>query len=160
MSTDNSATRSSAGRIVTAIVLGGLIAGSLDLAFAYAYYGVSFQRILQSVAAGALGRDAAVGGGWNSALIGAACHYFISICAAAAFVIGSRIVPALVRYPLIGGVLFGIAMYFFMNAIVVPMSNAGRPFSWAFVTAYVPLLAHMFLFGLPIALITRQFAPR
>jgi hypothetical protein len=157
MNTIRATAPSAAGGIILAIALSGLVAGTLDLIFAFLYYPVSVQRVLQSVAAGAIGREAAIGGGWETAALGAACHYFISLCAAAAYVIASRALPMLVRQPLIWGPAFGIAMYFFMNAILVPMSAAGRPLNWAFVTDWVPLLAHMFLFGLPIAWIARYF---
>jgi hypothetical protein len=147
--------RPSGGRILLAIVLAGIAGATGDIIFAFLYYPVGVQRVLQSVAAGLLGRHAAVGGGWETAAIGAACHYGISIGAAGVFVLASRAWPALVRQPWIWGPIFGIGMYFVMNAVVVPLSAAGRPLNWNFVTQWVPLLAHMFLFGLPVALVTR-----
>ena len=152
--------RPTGGRILLAILLAGIAGATGDIIFAFIYYPVGVKRVLQSVAAGLLGRDAAIGGGWEEAAIGAACHYLISIGAAAVFVLASRVLPMLVRQPWIWGPVFGIGMYFVMNALVVPLSAAGRPLNWKFVTEWVPLAAHMFLFGLPIALITRHYASR
>lgn len=153
-------THSTTRGILIAILIGGLAAGTGDIVFAFIFYPVGVQGVLQTVAAGLLGPDAARAGGWETAAIGAACHYFISLCAAAAYVLVSRVLPMLARQPLIWGPLFGIAMYFFMNAILVPLSAAGRPLNWNFVTQWIPLLAHMVLFGLPIGVMTRLFARR
>ena len=48
------------------------------------------------------------------------------------------------------GLAFGVAVYFFMGFVVVPLSKA-RPggFAWA------PMIGHALLVGLPIALIAR-----
>src|SRR5690606_20702806 len=71
-----------AGRLsaVAWMSLGGLAIGTLDLAFAWAYWqshGVTCARILQSVAAGVLG-EASFAGGMTSATLGACLHYFIA----------------------------------------------------------------------------------
>jgi hypothetical protein len=145
-------------RIALSILLAGIAGATGDIVFAFVYYPVSPERVLQSVAAGLLGRDVAFGGGIGTAAIGAACHYLISIGAAAVFVLASRAWPMLVRQPWLWGPIFGIGMYVVMNAVVVPLSAAGRPLDWAFLTQWKPLLAHMFLFGLPAALVARWLA--
>ena len=61
------------------IVYGGLAIGILDFLdasiFFTLYTGASLARIWQGVAAGLLGRDAAVAGGWNTAGLGIALHF-------------------------------------------------------------------------------------
>ena len=59
-------------RILWGILLGGLIAGALDIVYAFVVYGplsygVSPRAVLQSVAAGWIGRDASRAGGWSTA---------------------------------------------------------------------------------------------
>src|SRR5690606_21249190 len=72
-----------------AIAFGGLVAGSLDILYAMAFWwlkaGVSPLRILQSVAAGALG-PASFDGGAASATLGLVLHFAIATAMAAAYV--------------------------------------------------------------------------
>jgi hypothetical protein len=65
-----------------------------------------------------------------------------------------------VRRPVPSGLLYGIAVYVFMNHLVVPLSAvAKRPFSPEL--AAVILVVHMMCVGLPIALtIALHTAPR
>ena len=69
-----------------AILLGGLVAGILDITFAFIFYyalrGSTPIRILQSVASGALGAKAFAGGAETAAL-GAFFHFLIATTAAA-----------------------------------------------------------------------------
>jgi hypothetical protein len=119
------------------ILLAGAAIGSLDLAFAFAFwglgYGVAPTRILHSIAAGVQGADAFQGGA-ASATLGMACHYFIATCMVAAYVLASRRMPMLLQRPLACGLAYGLALYAFMSWIVVPLSNApegGRmPLAW------------------------------
>ena len=69
------------------MLLGGLCAGTLDILFATGFWalrGVAPQRILQSVAAGVLGK-ASFGGGAASAALGLGLHYLIAIAMASAY---------------------------------------------------------------------------
>jgi hypothetical protein len=144
------------------VLIGGLLAGTLDIAFAFAYcgyLGVSPARILRSVASGLVG-EAARTGGVPLAAFGLSLHLFISVAAAAVFYLASRRVSWLVRHPYVSGVAFGICVYFVMGYVVVPLS--AFPYKQASAGAAavsVPvLLAHMFLFGLPIALCVRRWS--
>jgi hypothetical protein len=56
----------------------------------------------------------------------------------------------------IAGLLYGIAMYVVMNFIVLPLSAYPGKFSFNPEVVVANLLAQMFLFGLPIALVTRR----
>ncbi|HWP42307.1 MAG TPA: hypothetical protein VNO14_03660 [Blastocatellia bacterium] len=57
----------------------------------------------------------------------------------------------------VGGPLYGISVYFFMNSIVLPLSAVRQaPFSFSsFVTG---LVIHMLFVGLPISLVVGRFA--
>ena len=66
------------------VLAGGLVAGALDLTFAFLFYwpqGATPLRILQGIASGVLGRDS-FEMGLASAALGAFFHFFISVCAA------------------------------------------------------------------------------
>lgn len=140
-----------------AILLGGVIGATLDIAYAFSFFGlqgVSPVRILQSIASGVLGAASFTGGNATAAL-GLLLHYLIAIAAAAVFYTASGWFTWLVRHPILAGIVFGIGVYAFMNLVVLPLSAVPRrpPFMpLAFAT---DLLSHMFLFGVPIALCAR-----
>ena len=84
-------------KAVIAILLGGLIAGALDITYACVHYGLVYEvpptRIFQSVAAGVFGRDEARAGGLTTAGIGLALHFLLTTIMAAFFVAWTRMVP-------------------------------------------------------------------
>ncbi len=143
-----------------AVLLGGLVAGTLDLAYASTFWGLQIgftpKQIMQSVAAGWLGRDAAYAGGWPSALLGLASHYGIAIAMAATFYLACLRWPALARRPLRNGALYGAVLYAVMTYVVVPLSNAGGgelpPWRWENLSH---IAGHMLLVGVPCALAAR-----
>jgi hypothetical protein len=142
-----------------AILTGGLLAGVLDISqafLAWGFMGISPYRILQNVAAGALGK-ASFQMGLRSAALGLLFHFFIAFTAATVFWLASRALPALVDRPVVYGLLYGELVYVFMNFVVVPLS-ALRHFP-VFSTAHIVTgpIGHPFLVGLPIALTARAF---
>lgn len=143
-----------------AILTGGLIAGALDITYACTHYALVFgtppMRILQSVAAGALGREAAVGGGWGTAAVGLALHFVITLIMALVFVTIAQRVRVLLRLWPITALVYGLLLYVVMNYVVVPNSAAnGSPpegqFFWG------ALFAHIALVATPIVLAARAY---
>lgn len=147
----------SRARALYTILLAGLVAGALDLADACLWWGykagVTAMRICQGVASGVLGA-ASFEGGATTAALGVALHFFISLCAAAFFYAMSRRIPLLLRHAVLSGILYGLAFYFLMTFVIVPLSAAPR-------SPHLEgngFFTHMFFFGLPIALICRRAA--
>jgi len=146
-----------------AIFFGGLIAGVLDICsayFAWVWYGVTWQRIFQSVAGGIYG-PAAREGGWKTAAVGAFCHFFIAFSAATVFYLASRKLRFMTAHAILSGLAYGICVWAFMNYVVLPLSAIGHsnpPTRWQ--TLVTGPLGHPFLVGLPIALATKRFAPK
>ena len=145
------------------IVLGGLIVGALDIGYAIAHYYVVYQvppvRILQSVAAGAIGKEAATAGGWATGGLGLALHFLLTTLMAAFFVAWTRMVPDLNKWPLLSGATFGLAIFAIMQVVVLPLSatgGAGGGPEGQFLVG--GLLIHAFGVGVPIALIAKRFA--
>lgn len=145
--------------MLRAIFLGGLVVGTLDLLDAFIFFGLrSGARpigILHSIAAGAIGRDAARTGGMQTAALGFVLHFVVAIAITTVYVIASRFIPTLRRRWIIGGVVFGVLAYFVMTLVVVPLSNAG-PGRITFALPVAPvlingLLIHAFGVGLPAA---------
>ena len=146
---------------VRVILFGGLIAGTLDLSAAFISSwlraGVGPVRVMQSIASGLLGA-AAFTGGAGSAALGVVLHFLIATVATAVFYFASRTLRFLVKQPVTAGLLYGVAVYVFMNFVVIPLSAVPRrggtpPLSGRI----IGLLIIMFCVGLPIALIVRRF---
>jgi hypothetical protein len=139
------------------IVGGGLIAGTLDIAFACIYWAIKAsvpaQRIFQSVAAGLLGK-ASFQGGAATAALGLALHYFIATSMSLAFYVVAVRRPALVRRPVLYGVPYGLLLYVIMNYIVVPLS-AARPGPKDPLWIALGIAVHALLIGVPITLCAR-----
>lgn len=142
------------------ILWGGLIAGTLDIcaAFLTAWFrgGVTPVRLLQYVASGLIGADA-FQGGIKTALLGLALHFLIATAATAVFYFASRKLLFLVERPIQFGLIYGIAVYLFMNFVVVPLSLV-RQGTTTVLGVTIGLLTIMFCVGLPIALIVRRFS--
>ena len=56
-------------------------------------------------------------------MLGVVLHFTVAICIATMFYLLSLRIPALVTHPVIGGLGFGVAAYFVMGHIVVPLSR-------------------------------------
>jgi hypothetical protein len=117
-----------------AILWAGFTCGTLDISAAlvvYRYFGRPPMRLLQGIAAGVLG-SRSFQGGLPTALLGLFCHFFIAFSAATVYLTASRWIPFLLAHAVISGVFYGVAVYFFMNRVVVPLSGAIKyPFEMA-----------------------------
>jgi hypothetical protein len=142
------------------IFWGGLIAGTLDIstAFLTAWLrrGISPTTVLRFVASGLLG-PAALTGGAKAAAIGLVLHFLIATGATVVFYLASRKFLFLLERPVHFGLLYGVAVYLFMNFVVLPLSLVPRgPMT---VSGFIiGLLTIMFCVGLPIALIVRRYS--
>lgn len=145
-----------------AILWGGLVAGTLDITYAFVFFGlrnkITPARVLQSVASGLLGADAFKGGLGADAL-GLFCHFLIAVSAAAIYYAASRKLTFLVSHAAVCGVIYGVVIYAVMNYVVVPLSAAPQRNAPAAIVVVTGLLVHMFFIGLPIALATRRYSP-
>src|SRR5262245_28364468 len=146
-------------RPAAAIVMGGLLAGALDIVAAFAVYsprGASPVQILQSIASGLMG-VAAFQGGMTTAVWGGFLHCLIALVAAAVYYLASRRLSVLVLRPVLSGVLYGVAVYVFMNFVVIPLSAVPqRPFALGI--AAIIVVVHMVCVGLPIALAVHRYS--
>jgi len=141
------------------ILLAGFVAGCCDITAALVVYGtivpLAPTRLLQGIAAGLLGRQAAYAGGIKTAALGLVCHFVIALGAAAVYFALTRALLFLNRNLILSAALWGTVVYFFMQYVVLPLSRIGMPrFSLKFTT--IGLVIHFFCIGLPIAAITRR----
>lgn len=144
--------------VVGWVLLGGACAATLDILYATGFWalrGVPPQRILQSVAAGLLGKASFSGGG-ATALLGLGLHYLIAMAMAVVYALAARRIPSLLQHPWRNGALYGLLLYALMSFVVVPLSAAPRssaplPLWMAFSVA-----AHVMLVGWPCAWFARR----
>lgn len=132
--------------------IAGFLAATLDLSFAFTFYGLhgaTPSGILTYIASALIG-PAAKTLGVASVVLGGFLHYFIALCAAFVYLFASRYFRPLIRHPLPYGALFGVAMYLFMNFVVIPLSQLH--FHLPPLPAVIgELFSHIFLFGMVIA---------
>ena len=103
------------------------------------------------------GAGKAFSSGLATAVLGVLCHFLIAFGAAAVYLVASRTLGFLIEHAVVSGVLYGVAVYFFMNRIVLPLSAAPkRPFS--FQMMIIGVVIHIFCVGLPISLSVRRFS--
>ena len=152
-----------ASSAVRTVLATGLLVGALDITYAWLFWfakaGVGPQRIFQSVAAGLLGREAAVAGGGSTAALGLAVHFVNAITIVAIYCLAARRLPMLWRRPWACGLAYGLGVYLVMNFVVVPLSRAAagsRDPLWIALSIAV----HLVFVGLPCAFAARRlFAP-
>jgi predicted branched-subunit amino acid permease len=157
----NALSRSPASRTVSAILLAGVIAATCDMIFACTFNGlrsgVSPERVMQFIASGWVGYDAARAGGLATAALGFVSHYGILIVAAALYFVPLSRSQWMRSNAVLCGALYGVCIYAFMHLVVLPLSNAP-----AFKPSYVGIAAdfsmHVLVIGPAIALSLRKFA--
>lgn len=145
-----------------AIVWAGLTCGAMDITAALFVYGLVYGvppvHLLQGIAAGLLGKGAFQGGAATAAL-GLFCQFVIAIGAAAVYFALSRRISFLLQQAVASGILYGVAVYFFMQRVVVRYSAAVKyPFQWKL--TIIGIVIHIVCVGLPIALMVRKFSSR
>jgi hypothetical protein len=138
------------------ILWGGLVAGLLDGLDAVIYFGIASgatpDRIFRYIAGGLIGLESARAAGWGVVALGIALHFSIATGAAAAYGMASLWMPQIVRRPFLWGPIFGIAVYVFMDFLVLPLSKLPHQGHWSSTSVFVnEMFIHMLGVGLPIA---------
>lgn len=142
----------------TAVLIGGGIAATFDIVYAIlrnGQYGKSPLWVLQSVASGWLG-EGAFTSGVPGGILGLVSHYGILFVAAALYYVASKRIGILKSQALACGAVFGVAVYLFMNFVIMPLS------AFPYTLTYPPLrllegfASHAAFVGIPIALAIRR----
>jgi uncharacterized membrane protein YagU involved in acid resistance len=146
--------------ILTAVLLGGLIAAAIDIGAASLINGRSPARIMQAIAGGLLGK-ASFDGGVATVILGAVLQEMMGVLIATIYVVVSKTTPGLLRRWIPSGLLYGVIIFFVMNYVVLPLS------AWKSAPHFTSLkfaenMAAMLLFGLIVAFFARRLvsAPR
>jgi hypothetical protein len=141
-------------KLLRAILVGGGIAGTLDLIAAFISFGWTVPR---GIASGLLGSQA-FRGGVATWILGVILHFVIAFGAAAIYCWASRRLEFLKDHFFVCGLFYGIAIFLVMNLIVLPLSAfplKNNTFTRAGLIQ--GLLIHMLIIGLPISYSARKF---
>jgi hypothetical protein len=136
------------------ILVGGGIAGLLDMTSAYITFGRYMPIGIAGGLVGAAGRHVSI----SQYILGLCIHYFIAFSAAAVYCLASRKLEFLREHFIVCGLFYGIAVFLVMQLVVLPLSayHAMGPYQYRGLVQ--GLLAHMFLIGLPISTSLRNLS--
>ena len=158
MSASPNATSIPKSQAFVTIAAAGLIAGILDITSAFVIWGLRGTgpiRGLQGIARGLLGQES-FEGGLATAALGLLIHFLIAFVAASVFYAASHRFSFLINHAITAGLLYGIAVYGLMYWVVMPLASFTVRHSIS--ANIIPALIHMFLVGLPIALVVRWYS--
>lgn len=106
-----------------AVILAGLIAGTVDIGAACLISWLGPAVILRAIASGLLGTRH-LDGGIATALLGLVLQWAMAIVIAIIYLAATRSQPLLRRRWGISGVIAGVVIFLVMNYVVVPLSAA------------------------------------
>jgi hypothetical protein len=143
---------------IRAILIGGLIAGTIDIGAACLINGRGIAFILRTIAGGLLAQRA-YAGGWRTALLGLVLQEAMAMLIAAVYVLSARPLSDLRRRWVRWGLLYGVVIFIVMNYLVLPLSawKVTPHFSAWKLAANA---AAMLLFGLIVAFFARSVRDR
>jgi uncharacterized membrane protein YagU involved in acid resistance len=139
---------------LNAILLGGLVAGAIDIGAASLISGRSLGTIMQVIAGGLLAK-ASFEGGMRTMLLGFLLQELMAILIATAYVLVAKALPAWTRRWIISGLGYGVIVFFVMNYAVLPLS------AWKSIPHFTALkfsenMLAMLVFGLIVAFFARR----
>ena len=142
------------------ILVAGLIAGTIDITDAIVvthFRGGSPMRMLRFIASGLHGPDVVQSGGTPMSALGLLFHYCIAAGWATLYVLASTRIAALLRRPVVCGLIYGGFVWVMMNYVVLPFSRVrpgpGFQMNWILFNSVGIILLGV---GLPIALIAAR----
>ena len=145
-------------RAARTIAITGLIVGAMDITSAIIITisrGSTVPRLFQFIASGLIGPKAFQGGTATAAL-GLGLHFAIAFSLVAVFYVASRQFAFLRRQAVVSGLAYGLIVFGVMNLIVLPLS-AAKP-RHSLTGDLIQIGIHMFVIGLPTALLIRRFS--
>ena len=143
--------------MVRPIAIATVISGTLDILFAMILtlaFGREIPNMLRLVASGPF--PAATGMGTSGALLGLVVHYVLMAIMATGLVLLIFWRPELARSPLRTGLAYGVATYFVMNWLVVPL-RFHAPLPPKAISVATQLFAHVVLVGIPMAYVSARY---
>lgn len=150
--------RARGGRPLLAILVGGLVAGTLDIGAASLTNMIDPRVILRFIAGGLLGK-AALQGGPEVTWLGLLLQWGMSLLIAAIFVAAALRLRWLTGRPVLAGLAYGVVVFVVMNYVVVYFSAWHRVNHFT-PTSFIENLLAMLVFGLIVSICARVFLGR
>ena len=142
------------------IAIATAVAGTLDILFAMiltVFFGREIGGMLRYVASGPFPQATEKGAG--GVILGLLVHFGLMAIMATVYMAVARHRPHFLAKPIQWGVMYGLATYFVMNWMVVPL-RFDAPLPPSTRAILTQLFAHIVLVGIPIALIAAQYLRR
>ena len=139
------------------IAIATAVSGTLDILFAMILtiaFGREIPNMLRFVASGPF--PSATGMGTSGAILGLVVHFTLMAIMAAVYMAVARHRPNLLAKPLLWGIIYGLATYFVMNWVVVPL-RFHPPLPPKPISIGTQLFAHVVLVGIPMAYIAARY---
>ena len=139
------------------IAIATAICGALDILFAMILtlaFGRHIPGMLRFVASGPF--PAATDMGAAGAVLGLVVHFALMAIMGATYMAVARHRPHFLAKPLQWGIMYGLASYFVMNWIVVPL-RFHPPLPPKEISIATQLFAHIVLVGIPMAFIAARY---
>jgi len=142
----------------------GLIAGTLDITaaciHAFLRNGTTPEQILRGIAGGAFGKEAAANG--NMMIVwGLLFHFLIAISFTFFFFLLAKMIPPLVRYPVLTAIIYGAFVWAFMRYVVLNYISTIKigPIvgQEKIINAIIGAMILMICIGLPDALLAKRY---
>lgn len=144
--------------VLIAILLGGFVAGSIDIGAASLIYQINPVIILHAIASGLLGKPAFQGGA-DIAVLGLLLQWAMSLIIAAIYVFAAQRLAWMNRHWISCGLVYGITVFVVMNYIVRPLSAAWPPNDFHFhAVKFFENLVAMLVFGLIVSFFARRIS--
>src|SRR5689334_22603295 len=110
------------------ILIGALLAGVLDLVYAYTHFYFILHRealgIVQGIATGVLGGSAVEPGNYGTAAFGVFLEFVLTAIMAAVYIVPAQWITDLRRYWWVLGPCYGACVMLVMYFVVLPLSAA------------------------------------
>jgi len=139
------------------IAIATAVSGTLDILFAMILtlaFGREIPNMLRFVASGPF--PSATGMGTSGAILGLVVHFALMAIMAAVYMAVARHRAHFLAKPLMWGIIYGLATYFVMNWIVVPL-RFHPPLPPKPISIATQLFAHIVLVGIPMAYIAARY---
>jgi uncharacterized membrane protein YagU involved in acid resistance len=146
-------------------LIAGFITGILDIAAAclrlYLINKATPEQVLRGIAAGAFGKEAAASGNMMI-LWGLLFHFVIAISFAFLFFFLAKQIPALVKYPIPTGILYGIFVWAFVRYVILNYISTIHIKAFtgkeSFINnAIIPAAIIVICIGIPLAFLARSW---
>ena len=139
------------------IAIATAISGSLDILFAMILtlaFGRQISGMLRYVGSGPFPQ--AMDMGATGAILGLVVHFALMAIMATVLMFYLRANPAQLDKAIMVGLVYGLLTYLVMNLVVVPL-RFGTPLPPKTLSIATQLFAHIFLVGIPMALIAKKY---